>query len=499
MMKDQRTVFEKSQKGQRAYSLPKSCAEFEAFKAPDMHVRKEEIDLPELSELDLTRHFVGLSTKNKGIDNHFYPLGSCTMKLNPRSCEQVAAMPGFQRIHPLAPVESVQGCLKVLYEFGQMLCQVCSMSSATFASNAGAQGEFVGIQMISAYHQERGDTERVEMLIPDNAHGTNPASANMGGLKSVSIRSNDQGDIDIDHLRSLLSDKTAGLMLTNPNTLGLFSPQVEEIAKLVHEAGGLLYYDGANLNAIMNIIGPGDMGFDVMHINLHKTFSTPHGGGGPGAGPVLCNKRLEKYLPLPRVSHEDGKYAVQWSDEFSIGQLTSFFGNFAIVLRAYFYTILHGHYGLRRIAENAVLNANYLKTRLSKMLKCPFPQYCMHEFVIQADTFLDKQVKALDIAKRMLDYGVHSPTVYFPLIIRECMLIEPTETESKATLDHFVEIFESIIKEIEEDTDLVRSAPLSTLVSRLDEVKAVRNPILRHRSSVIENEVSKSCSVTSST
>lgn len=473
------TSIEKSQVGQRAYSLPVSTPAFSSFFPSSNLLRKSPLNLPELSELDLTRHLCGLAKKNAGIDTHFYPLGSCTMKLNPRINEVAASLPSFKQTHPLAPDEAVQGNLQLIDELGTLLCDITGMKAASLVSNAGAQGEFIGALMIVAYHRKRGDTHRDEMLIPDNAHGTNPATATMAGLKTVSIRTDANGDMDLDHLKSLVSERTAGLMLTNPNTLGLFSPVIKEITRIVHEAGGLLYYDGANLNSILNIARPADMGFDVMHINLHKTFSTPHGGGGPGSGPVLCTNKLKSFLPTPYVVKTASGYKTVWEGKDSIGQISSFFGNFGIYLRAYLYIMLHGALGLRRIAEVAVLNANYLKKKLSKHFTVPFPQPCMHEFVLQADRYLDRGVRALDIAKRLLDYGVYAPTIYFPLIIKECMLIEPTETESKATLDAFVAIIESIVREIETDPSIVKEAPYTMPVSRLDEVRAAKNPILK--------------------
>lgn len=475
-----KTIFEQSQLKQHAYSLPKNDPLFQSFSPPAAYLRQSEIPLPEVSEIDLTRHFARLAKRNMGIDTNFYPLGSCTMKLNPRINEWCAALPGFARTHPLAPEATVQGNLQIIDELLGLLCEVCGMSGGTLVPNAGAQGELTGIQMIAAYHRQQGDLERNEILIPDNAHGTNPATAAMAGFKTVPLRTNAKGDLDLAQLRSLVSPRIAGLMLTNPNTLGLFSNVIQEIAQIVHEAGGFLYYDGANLNSILNIVRPGEMGFDVMHLNLHKTFSTPHGGGGPGSGPVLCNEILKPFLPLPRVIKTEGKYHVQWEDPSSIGQVASFHGNFAIYLRAYLYAKLHGNDGLRRIAEGAVLNANYLKSQLQHLFTIPFPQHCMHEFVIQADHYLDKGIKALDIAKRLLDYGVHAPTIYFPLIIKECMLIEPTESESKATLDQFIQIMQHIVHEIEHHPDLVKQAPHEMPVSRLDEVRAARHPILKH-------------------
>ena len=475
-----KTIFEKSQTSQRAYSLPKDPPPLDSLIPPEQFLRRTPLELPEISEIDLTRHFSSLAKRNMGIDTNFYPLGSCTMKLNPRINEACAQLPGFARTHPLAPDESVQGNLQMMDEFIRILCKISGMSAGTLAPNAGAQGELVGIKMIAAYHQHLGDFERQEILIPDNAHGTNAATAAMAGFKTIAIKSNEKGDLDLNDLKMHLSPKTAGLMLTNPNTLGLFSETIEEIAAAVHEAGGFLYYDGANLNSILNIAAPGAMGFDVMHVNLHKTFSTPHGGGGPGSGPVLCTSLFEPFLPLPRIKKEGEIYRVLWEDALSIGQIASFHGNFAIYLRAYLYAKLHGNFGMRRIAEIAVLNANYLKVKLSSLFTTPFPQLCMHEFILQADRFLDQGVRALDIAKRLLDYGVHAPTIYFPLIIKECMLIEPTESESKNTLDEFVSIMEKIVDEISHEPEFIKQAPYLMPVSRLDEVRAAKYPILKN-------------------
>ena len=472
------TIFDKSQTGHHAYSLPKDEKEFQGFSPPSKFLRKTEIPLPEISELDLMRHFSLLAHKNMGIDTAFYPLGSCTMKLNPRVNEWAASLAGFTKTHPLAPDDTIQGNLQIIHDLIGRLCSVCGMKGGSLLGNAGAQGEFVGVRMIHAYHCKRGDFKRDEVLIPDNAHGTNPATASMAGLKTIPIRTDAEGDLDLEDLRRLVSDRTSCLMLTNPNTLGLFSPKILEITKIVHEAGGLLYYDGANLNPILNVVRPGDMGFDVMHINLHKTFSTPHGGGGPGAAPVLCNERLQEFLPVPRVEKSHEKYHLVWEAPHTIGHIASFHGNFAIYLRAYLYVMLHGNYGMRKIAEVSVINANYLKSQLSKIFKVPYSQHCMHEFVVSADQFLEKGVRALDIAKRLLDYGVYAPTIYFPLIIKECMLIEPTETESKATLDRFIAILKSIIEEIKVDPEMVKTAPHSLSVNRLDEVTAAKNPIL---------------------
>lgn len=482
------TVYEKSQEGQSAWSLPSdsSVEAFTRFLPEASLLRHTPLMLPELSELDITRHFSLLAHRNMGIDTNFYPLGSCTMKFNPRINEVCAALPGFCRTHPLAPEDTVQGNLFLITALLQALCRICGMAAGTLLPNAGAQGEFVGIKMIAAYHRSRGDENRSELLIPDNAHGTNPATAAMAGFSAMSIRTAPSGDLDLEHLRQLISEKTAGLMLTNPNTLGLFSPKILEIASLIHSSGGLLYYDGANLNPLLNLVRPGEMGFDVMHINLHKTFSTPHGGGGPGSGPVLCNDVLRPFLPLPHVEQgDDGLYHIVEGHAGSIGRIATFHGNFSIYLRAYLYILLHGAYGLRKIAEVAVLNANYLKKLLSKIFTVPYPQACMHEFVVQADGFLDKGVRGLDIAKRLLDYGFHAPTLYFPLIVKECLLIEPTESESLATLDSFVAALEAIVTEIKENASVVQTAPHTMAVCRVDEVAAARRPMLRHS---IDNE-----------
>lgn len=474
------TVFDKSQTHQKAYSLPRNDRAWESIYPPEEVLRKESIQLPEISELDLTRHFTKLSRKNMSIDTHFYPLGSCTMKLNPRINEFAAQISGFLHSHPFAPEETVEGNLTIIYELTEFLCRLCGMDGGTCVPNAGAQGEFVGLKMIRAYHDERGDTERDEVLVPDNAHGTNPASATLAGYKTVMIKTDPTtGDIDLDHLTSKVSKKTAALMLTNPNTLGLFSSSILTITEIVHNVGGLLYYDGANLNPILSIARPGDMGFDVMHINLHKTFSTPHGGGGPGGAPVLCKAHLVPFLPVPKIEKDSDHYNVIWNDRDSIGKVSSFFGNFSILVRAYLYIRLHGQYGLRKIAEAAIINANYMKFHLRNFFKIPFDRYCMHEFVLQADNYLSENIRALDIAKRLLDYGFHAPTIYFPLIVKECMLIEPTESESKNTLDQFIHAIQAIVFEIHNSPQIVLKAPHTTELSRLDDVRAAKELILK--------------------
>lgn len=472
------TIFEKSQTDQHAYSIPKEASEWQNIAPPKELLRKNPLPLPEVSELDLLRHFVELSSRNVGIDNLFYPLGSCTMKLNPRINEQVAALPGFTRTHPFAPDATVQGNLYVLNALATFLMELTGMQNATFVPNAGAQGELIGVKLIAAYHQSRKDSARSEFLVPDSAHGTNPASVAMSGFIVRPVKTDRFGDLDIEALESALSERTAGLMLTNPNTLGLFSSKIDQITDLVHRSGGLCYCDGANLNPILTIAKPAEMGFDVMHINLHKTFSTPHGGGGPGGGPVLCNHLLAPFMPLPRIEKKGAQFAVIWQGDSSIGRIATFHGNFGICLRAYAYILLNGLFGLRRVAKGAVANANYLKKCLEDLFTVPFPQVCMHEFVLQMDKFLEKGVKAGDIAKRLLDYGVHAPTVYFPLIVKECFLIEPTETESKKTLDGFVSAMKAINAEIDQNPEIVKMAPHSTPVRRLDEVGAARNPVV---------------------
>lgn len=463
-----KTIFEKSEPTQFAYSLPVDPFQ---FTADPRYTRTSSLELPEITELNLIRHFSKLSERNMGIDKNPYPLGSCTMKYNPRINEKAADLPGFVESHPLTPSHLVKGNLKVIRDLIRILCDITGFYDGTLTPNAGAQGEYVGIRMIQAYHSHH-KTNRDEMLVPDSAHGTNPASAKMAGFKIVLLKTNEEGDIDLEELKSKVNSKTAGLMLTNPNTVGMFSPSILKIAEIVHQAGGLLYYDGANLNPILYVTKPGLMGFDVMHVNLHKTFSTPHGGGGPGSGPVLCSKKLYKYLPVPFVNE---KLEVIENDEESIGRISTYFGNFAVYLRAYLYCLIHGKKGLRRIAEGAVINANYLKARLSHLFTVPFPDPCMHEFVLQADRYLDKGIKASDIVKRLLDFGIHSPTLYFPQIVKECLLIEPTESESLATLDLMIDAFYQIAEECKNDPQKVKESPHYCPVKRLDEVKAAKD------------------------
>lgn len=471
-------IFELSQPSRQAKAQAPKIAQSK-YAIPVEFQRKNPPRWPACSELQVVRHYTRLSLKNFSIDTNFYPLGSCTMKYNPRGVHKAAMISGFANRHPLALEENSQGFLEPIYNLQNKIAEITGMAGVSLTAMAGSQGEFAGVAMIKAYHQSRGDTERDEMLIPDAAHGTNPASAVMCGYKIVEIATGPDGDINLEELKSKVGPKTAGIMLTNPSTLGLFMRQIKEIAELVHKAGGLLYYDGANLNAILGKVRPGDMGFDVMHLNLHKTFATPHGGGGPGAGPVAVAKRLVPFMPLPVVKKTEAGY--QWADRQdypqSIGRLSCFMGNAAILLRAYFYMRVLGKEGLLRVSEYATLNANYLLTELSKVGFSPaYPKRrASHEFIITLSP--EKKslgISAMDLAKRLLDYGIHAPTTYFPLLVPECLLIEPTETESKETLDSFVQAMKSIRQEAATNPNLLKEAPHTLPVKRLDDVKAAR-------------------------
>jgi glycine dehydrogenase subunit 2 len=472
-------IFEMSRTGRIAHSLPVLDVP-EVEQLPNEFIREEVADLPEVSELDLMRHYTELSRRNHGVDNGFYPLGSCTMKYNPKVHEDVARLSGFAKIHPYQAEETVQGALQLLFELQQDLAEITGMDGVTLQSAAGAQGEWTGLMMIKAYHQSCGEGQRNKVIVPDSAHGTNPASATVAGFETITIPSNEKGLVDVAALKEVLGQDTAALMLTNPNTLGLFEEEIVEIARLVHEAGGLLYYDGANANAILGISRPGDMGFDVVHLNLHKTFTTPHGGGGPGAGPVGVKKELVPFLPKPLAAKkEDGTYYLESDLPNSIGRVKGYYGNFGILVRAFAYIRTMGALGLRQVSENAVLNANYMRARLKDYYDLPFDQACKHEFVLSGNRQKKSGVRTLDIAKRLLDFGVHPPTIYFPLIVEECLMLEPTETESKETLDHFIETMIQIAKEAKETPEVVQEAPHHTLVKRLDEVLAARKPKLR--------------------
>lgn len=471
-------IFEKSQPGRYSTAHISDVA-IECNDIPAHFLRKNLQCLPELSELEVVRHFTQLSTRNFSIDTHFYPLGSCTMKYNPKAAHALASLSGFLYRHPHQSVAQSQGFLACLYELQEILAEVTGMSAVSLTPMAGSQGEFAGVAMMLAYHRARGDHQRVEMLIPDAAHGTNPASAAAAGCQVREIPTTKDGDIDLPALAAAVGPKTAGMMLTNPSTFGVFERKISEIAKIIHEAGGLLYYDGANLNAILGQIRPGDMGFDVMHLNLHKTFATPHGGGGPGAGPVAANQRLQAFLPVPMVGRDNEGY--RWLDmkdrPQSIGRLSTFMGNAGVLLRAYIYARLLGKTGLKRVSQYAVLNANYLMKRLSEIgYTVAFPERrAAHEFIITAKPLtVAYGVTAQDIAKRLLDYGCYAPTVYFPQRIPECLLIEPTETESKQTLDDFIEAMRAILHEAQNTPEILKQAPHKQPIGRLDEVKAAR-------------------------
>ena len=473
-------IFELSQTGRTAKAqIPSDLSGNQFPSIPENLLRKTEVFLPEVSELQVVRHFTRLSQKNFSIDTHFYPLGSCTMKYNPRGVHHLASLPAFLNQHPLLPEENCQGTLSCLYEFQEILKDITGMSGVSLTSMAGAQGEFAGVAMIKAYHSTRHDHARTEFLIPDAAHGTNPASAVMCGYKVREIPTHLEGDLDLVALQAAVGPHTAGIMLTNPSTLGIFERQIEQIAHIIHQAGGLLYYDGANLNAILGQVRPGDMGFDVMHLNLHKTFATPHGGGGPGAGPVAVGQRLLPFLPVPTVTYENNQY--RWLNledrPQSIGRLSAFMGNTGILLRAYIYARLLGREGLKRVSEFATLNANYLLKRLQQIGYIPaFPQRrASHEFILTLRS-LTKQfnVTAMDVGKRLLDFGCHAPTTYFPLLVPECLLIEPTETESKQELDQFITAMEKILVEAKENPTILNNAPHRLSHQRLDDVKAVK-------------------------
>ena len=474
-------IIELSKSGRRAVRIPAADV---PYTEPPAEQLRDHLDWPEVSEIDVIRHYTRVSQKNHAIDINMYPLGSCTMKYNPKINEAVARYAGFAGIHPYQPAEQVQGALELMFELQEMLDEISGFSAVTLQPAAGAHGELTGVLVIRAYHHERGDLGRTKILVPDSAHGTNPATAAMAGFEVVTIPGDARGNVDIDALRAAVGPDTAALMITNPNTLGLWDENITEAVKAVHEAGGLVYNDGANFNAILGIVRPGDLGIDVMHFNLHKTFSTPHGGGGPGSGPVGVRSGLEKYLPGPRVvkTEQDGADYYDWDQPTdSVGRLHGFHGNFGMHVRAYTYIRMHGAAGLRQVSQDAVLSANYLLAELRDRFDLPYDRTCMHEFVFSGNRQKKNGVKTLDIAKRLLDFGVHPPTTYFPLVVPEALMIEPTETESKESLDYFISAMRQIADEAETTPEYVTSAPHTTEFKRFDEAGANRNLNLRWR------------------
>ncbi len=480
---DQALIFELSTPGRIGYSLPEMDVPELDLSAllPDGYLRAEEPELPEVSELDIMRHYTALSNRNHGVDNGFYPLGSCTMKYNPKINENVARFNGFAHVHPLQDESSVQGALELLYDLQEHLIEITGMDEVTLQPAAGAHGEWTGLMMIRAYHEANGDMNRTKVIVPDSAHGTNPASATIAGFETITVKSNEHGLVDLEDLRRVVGEDTAALMLTNPNTLGLFEENILELAEIVHGAGGKLYYDGANLNAVLSKARPGDMGFDVVHLNLHKTFTGPHGGGGPGSGPVGVKADLIPFLPKPIIAKRGEEFVLDYDRPQSIGRVKPYYGNFGINVRAYTYIRSMGPDGLKAVTEYAVLNANYMMRRLAEYYDLPFDRHCKHEFVLSGRRQKKLGVRTLDIAKRLLDFGYHPPTIYFPLNVEECIMIEPTETESKETLDSFVDIMIQIAKEAEESPEIVQEAPHTTVVGRMDETKAARKPVLKYQ------------------
>jgi glycine cleavage system P protein (glycine dehydrogenase) subunit 2 len=479
-----KTIFEKHSPGRKGYTLPHNDVEVNVSDCiPGNFLRKDDPELPEVSELDVMRHFHELSHLNHYVEKGFYPLGSCTMKYNPKINETLARDDSFLNIHPYQDEENIQGSLQLLYELQQDLAEISGFSQVTLQPVAGAQGEFAGLKIISAYHKAK-QNKKSKIIIPDSAHGTNPASVILAGYEVVEIKSDDKGMVDIETLREATTDDVAGFMLTNPNTLGLFESQIEEIAEIIHSVDGLIYMDGANFNALLGLVKPGEIGFDIMHYNLHKTFSTPHGGGGPGSGPIGVREDLIKYLPVPMISKKEDKYFLDFGhQETSIGKVHSFYGNFLVNVRAYIYIKMLGAKGLQRVSENAIINANYIRKKLEDHYYIKFNQVCMHEFIASGKWQKEKYgIKTLDIAKRILDKGFHAPTIYFPLIVSEAMMIEPTETESKETLDEFIQAMIDIAAECKNNPEALLEAPLTTPVRRVDDTLAVRELNVRFQS-----------------
>jgi glycine dehydrogenase subunit 2 len=477
----EKTIFELSSPGRTGVVFPKS--DVPAFDLPDDALLRTDLPLPELAEVDVVRHYMHLSHFNYSVDEGFYPLGSCTMKYNPKINEDTCRLPGFVYTHPLQPIETVQGNLALMFEMQEWLKEISGFAAVTLQPAAGAHGEFTGVLMMSAYHKSRGDVKRKKMLIPDAAHGTNPASAGMLGMDVVTIPSDERGNVNLDALKAACDDTVVGMMLTNPNTLGLFDEHIEDVIKLVRDCGGLMYADGANLNALLGILRPGDLGFDVMHFNLHKTFAVPHGGGGPGSGPVGVSARLAEFLPAPLITiveeadDENPPLYGYYTPKQTIGRMKAFHGHFGAIVRSYTYIAMHGPDGLKDISQYAVLNANYLAARLRSTYHIPFDRICMHEFVMEG-CFAGSDIRALDIAKRLMDYKFHPPTNYFPLIVHEALMIEPTETENKDTLDAFAEALIAIAGEARTNPEIIKTAPQTTPFGRMDEVKAARELVL---------------------
>ena len=482
-----RLIFDKSVRGRHGFKIPQKDTPLNAL-FPKEYRREEDADLPQVSELDVVRHYSNLSRMNFSVDTNFYPLGSCTMKYNPKFTERIAKLPGFTDLHPLIPQLLgggllAQGSLEVIYRTEELLSEITGMSRFTTQPMAGAHGELTGVMIMAAYHKFHGN-RRKYVVIPDSSHGTNPASARIAGYEVVVIPTDKQGCMNIDKFKEYLNEDLAGVMLTCPNTLGIFNPKIKEITDLAHSVGALIYYDGANLNAIIGKARPGDLGFDIVHLNLHKSFATPHGGGGPGSGPVGVVKKLEKFLPIPRITkRKDGSFALDYEHPDSIGYIAPFYGNFSVFLKAYAYMVYLGKAGLIDVSEKAVLNANYLRVKLKDHFKIPYDKICMHEFVLSAQDQAELGIRAIDIAKYLIDNGIHPPTVYFPLIVEEAMMIEPTETESKETLDNFISIMIEAAKLAKEDPQRLHDAPKSMPVGRLDETKAARDLDLRWQKS----------------
>ncbi|MDN5708805.1 MAG: aminomethyl-transferring glycine dehydrogenase subunit GcvPB [Planococcus sp. (in: firmicutes)] len=484
MHKDnQPLIFEMTKQGRVGYSLPElDVPEVDLTELLGQElVREEFAELPEVSELDIMRHYTALSKRNHGVDSGFYPLGSCTMKYNPKINESVARYSGFANIHPLQEESTVQGAMELMYDLQEHLKEITGMDEVTLQPAAGAHGEWTGLMMIRAFHEANGDFNRTKVIVPDSAHGTNPASATVAGFETVTVKSNEHGLVDLEDLKRVVGDDTAALMLTNPNTLGLFEEDILEMASIIHKVGGKLYYDGANLNAVMSKARPGDMGFDVVHLNLHKTFTGPHGGGGPGSGPVGVQADLIPYLPKPILIKTDEGFTFDYDRPESIGRVKPFYGNFGINVRAYTYIRTMGPDGLKKVTEYAVLNANYMMRRLAPHFDLPYDRHCKHEFVLSGRRQKKLGVRTLDMAKRLLDFGYHPPTIYFPINVEEGMMIEPTETESKETLDDFIDAMIQIAREVEENPEIVQNAPHTTVINRLDETKAARKPVLRYQ------------------